>query len=593
MDGQRFDRLAKAFANSASRRGVVRGFVGGALAAAAARAQTPSARAQCTWSGTFESPLSGIVMTLEEAGGQVSGSYTFTENNAVISGTISGVVRSDFPGYTVLDGYWREPGEGGRLWFAMPLDACSQFTGSYTGADTAPTWTAGWDGVRTTGAGGGNVEITVFTNPADSALAKITQDGQSFTVLGTRDADGLVERVNHVVADAPDGDPEKQVFLDFADDGKLIRGAMASGETMLFEWVSDTRVVVTSINADGSQQVQVPVDAVEAAGGTTAVAGQSETQAWDASESGRLAYSGQPDLMRTLARASVALQNPPSSREGAIKVQCANGAPARDAYVQGSYWKTGTPKTGPGSEYAFQPLYFSKVSPGVFNYRLPLAPAPATPPSGKVATVLWTAVEALCIASTSGEIGLMSEAYICAKITKLAVFATVSCSVIMYAYNKICNAASVSWPGSSIKSYIDNYDAGYEVYAYAPPYVDFERRITVTVTPAEIPAGVINVGGEGRITYLDTTPGDPGPNEGYTISVSTDCAPIGATLTVSVVGTDKYTCCNPPHTVTISDAVTSTELAIPGGGQSIQDQITATLTVPGGGQLVATKTLTF
>lgn len=107
--------------------------------------------AQCTWSGTFQTTFD-LTMTLSEASGQVSGSYTF--NNGASSGTISGTVRTEFPGYTVLDGDWREPHEGGRLWFTMPLDPCTQFTGQYT-SDAAPDqWIAGWDGTRTSGGGG-------------------------------------------------------------------------------------------------------------------------------------------------------------------------------------------------------------------------------------------------------------------------------------------------------------------------------------------------------------------------------------------------------------------------------------------------------
>ena len=89
MDGQRFDQLARAFSSGASRRQLLKGLIGGAIATTAARFQMRSARAQCTWSGTFEAPFGGgIVMTLQEAGGQVSGSYTFTQDNAVRNGSI-------------------------------------------------------------------------------------------------------------------------------------------------------------------------------------------------------------------------------------------------------------------------------------------------------------------------------------------------------------------------------------------------------------------------------------------------------------------------------------------------------------------------
>jgi hypothetical protein len=102
----------------------------------------------CTWSGTYQAPLNGIAtVTLQQVGDDVTGSYTFPQDNGVGSGTITGVVRTDFPGYIVLDGYWHQSSGGGRLWFTMPLDPCSQYTGSYTASGTPEEWSVGWDGV--------------------------------------------------------------------------------------------------------------------------------------------------------------------------------------------------------------------------------------------------------------------------------------------------------------------------------------------------------------------------------------------------------------------------------------------------------------
>jgi hypothetical protein len=104
----------------------------------------------CTWSGTYQAPIYGdITVTLQQVGDEVTGSYTFLQDNAVTSGTITGVVRTDFPGYTVLDGHWYQSGGGGRLWFTMPLDTCSQFAGSYTRTETSEEWITGWNGVWT------------------------------------------------------------------------------------------------------------------------------------------------------------------------------------------------------------------------------------------------------------------------------------------------------------------------------------------------------------------------------------------------------------------------------------------------------------
>jgi hypothetical protein len=317
MDGQRFDQLARAFAKGASRRRVLKGLVAGAAGGALAQMQTHNARAQCTWSGTFEAPFGGsITMTLNETGGQVDGSYIFTDDATVVNGTITGIVRTEYPGYTVLDGYWREPGEGGRIWFSMSLDSCSQFTGSYTDTDVSEAWTAGWDGTRTSAGGGenggGEAQITLYSNPGDSRVAAFSVDGQSTVLFGPKDADGIAEYINHAQIDSPDGDPQKQAFLDFDAAGTLTRAALASGETLLFEMVSPTRVIITYQSADGSQEVQFPFEAGVATNG----------------QAGLMAYAGLSDLARVLdeRRAGLyAAQLPSMGNRGLIEVRCGGG----------------------------------------------------------------------------------------------------------------------------------------------------------------------------------------------------------------------------------------------------------------------------
>ena len=369
MDGQHFDQLAKAFANGASRRRLVQGLVGSALAAAAARVRTPSVWAQCTWSGTFQTSFgSGITMTLEEDAGQVNGSYSFAQDNVVTSGTITAVVRTDFPGYTVLDGYWREPGEGGRLWFVMPLDTCSQFTGSYTGSDTAAEWIAGWDGVRTSGTGGtggaGEGELTLFSNPGDSRVAAFTENGQSTLLFGPKDADGIVQYISQARIDSADGDPQKQAFLDFDANGSLTRSALASGERMLFDWVSPTRVIITYQSADGSQEVQFPFDTNAPAGdGTTSESQESAALAQGDVEVSRLAYTGVPRsvLLRAESRPELlAAQDESMGNRGRIEVHCQGGV-LIDEPVRGWFKATNPPGE-------LVDLSFTYVSTGVYEY---------------------------------------------------------------------------------------------------------------------------------------------------------------------------------------------------------------------------------
>src|SRR5688572_12246771 len=88
MDGQHFDQFARALATAASRRRLLKTLVGGTAGGLLALPWARSTSAQCSWSGTFEAPFNGdISMTLNEAGGQVTGNYTFTQDNAVRNGS--------------------------------------------------------------------------------------------------------------------------------------------------------------------------------------------------------------------------------------------------------------------------------------------------------------------------------------------------------------------------------------------------------------------------------------------------------------------------------------------------------------------------
>ena len=578
MDSLHFDQLARAFANGASRRGVLKGLVGGALGGVFAQLRPRSARAQCTWSGTFEAPFGGsITMTLNEAGGQVSGSYTFTDNTTVMNGTISGIVRTEYPGYTVLDGYWREPGEGGRIWFSMPLDSCAQFTGSYTDTDSSEAWIAGWDGVRTSVIGGGGegaggeAEATYFSNPGDTRAATYIMDGQSATLFGPKDADSGVAYIDQAWISSPDGDPQKQVFLEFDAAGTPMRAAVASGETMLFDWVSSTKVIITYQSADGSQEVQFPFEAnATVADGTTTHAHTSATWAQRGSEGRRLAYTGLSDPSRTLVEprlAPASAQNPLGS-PGVIEVRCGAGEFVGGAIVTGSMVPANTPGT---------PLdvSFTETSPGKFEYSLPIAPAPA-PLEGFHRTRVERALTIICLGNTAILLTQVSKDVVCATLLGVPAVGTVgfaACEVILTSYVWMCrlNFARVV---SGVA--VDFFAGSFEVTARAqhPKLGTSQVKVSASAGSA-IPPGLIQLAGAAGIETIVTDPVDPIPQNGYTITVGTVCVPAGTLLTMQVVGTDDYA--PSPTIVTLTESVREGTLFVPGAEQGIKDTITVTL----------------
>jgi hypothetical protein len=573
MDARQFDQLAKSFANGASRRRLMQGLVGGVAAAVVAQVRMPSAGAQCNWSGTFQTTLGGITMTLTEAGGQVSGTYTFTQDNAVRTGTITGLVRSDFPGYTVLDGYWREPGEGGRIWFAMPLDACSQFTGSYTGTDSAPTWTAGWDGVRSSGTGGtggaAEGELTLFSNPGDSRVAAFTEHGQSTLLFGPKDADGIVQYISQARIDSPDGDPQKQALLDFDANGLLTRGALASGETMLFNWVSSTRAIITYQSADGSQEVQFPFDTSAPAGdGTTSGTQESAVLTQGDGQVSRLAYTGFPGAIKLHLQPRpdlLAAQDESMGNQGRIEVRCQGGALIAEP-VRGWFKATNPPGE-------LVDLSFMYVSTGIYEYVVPVKKAKMTLDQQKQQSSLNLKLAALCAGNLGMTVTGVGANAICAFLLE-APPVVAACLAIINSYRALC---AVNTGRMVVTKIIDALAESVDVTAWVddPKMGHAEVKVTATAS-APIPVGVIQVAGYGGIEFIWTDPVDPDPEQGYTVTVRPGaCVPSGAVLTMQVVGTDGYA--PPPTTVTLSDTVTQGTLDVPGAAQGVKDTITATL----------------
>lgn len=578
MNASRFDHLARALARGTSRRQVLHASVATVIGGAVIGRQTPGALAQCSWSGTYEAPFGGaITMTLQETGSQVDGSYLFSDGATSVTGTISGVVRTDFPGYTVLDGYWQEPPESGRIWFSMPLDTCATFAGSFTGTETSEQWTPGWDGARTSGGdtAGGADEITLFSNPGDSRVAALTIDGHPTTLFGQKAADGSLEYLDHVQMDAPNGDPLQQVLLDFDAAGNMTRAALGSGESMRFDVVDPLRTIITYQSADGSQEIQFPFDTSAAAASAPGVVAESLVS----STTGRMAFTASPHLAHALADDSLNLPAAQDSvgNRGKIEVRCATGQ-LINTYVSG--WYIGSNPKGQLVE-----LRFNWVSTGVYEYVVPLTKAPELDTQKQVSR-LKMGLSSICSVSLGMTLTGTSSAVLCGLLIE-APPAAATCAAFVAAYRVMCGV-NTAW-NFGLGPVIDALSEELEVTAQAHHPGLGHKEIKVTAEAREpIPTGVITIADAAAISTMFTKPIDPSPGEGYVVLVNTVCAPNGAHLKVSVAGTDNFTAATD---ATLSDTVTGTELSVPGGSQGIQDTITVQLT--GGVSDTKTRVIVF
>ena len=117
---------------------------------------------------------------------------------------------------------------------------------------------------------------TAFVHSEDPRLFVIeTPEGDTFSVNGTRDADGLPSAIERVFFDLADDSSFEVVFSSTERPSEFF----IDGAQMLFDWVSDTQVVVTAISANETAQASMTIDLSDSlpAGGLSADNATSDT----------------------------------------------------------------------------------------------------------------------------------------------------------------------------------------------------------------------------------------------------------------------------------------------------------------------------
>jgi len=532
--------------------------------------------AQCTWSGTFQTTFD-ITMTLSETSGQVSGSYTF--DNGASSGTISGTVRTDNPGYTILDGYWREPNEGGRLSFTMPLDPCTQFTGQYTADDVSDQWIAGWDGTRTSGT------ITLYSATTEKHLAQMTdEEGNLITLLGTRDELGTPSTLESVFVQAPgEVGSSDGTFLHVDEQSRPSRILGTDGTVIKLDWQSSPTVVVSAISADGSVQVNTDVplspdalpslnvvarDADSGAKIVTDVQDQDVFEARQSSSDSVLvivgvssACGGTPTINEVLdvnVLVDNTWYNAASQGEGRYSVViplAAFAPPADPANVKQVCDGLGNILARACKDANYAAQLETDVCQGLsaaFDANIAAANA-----KGSVLNQCQKAFKGLkgiCYMAATGIINTNptpadASNFVCSNLKD---------------YIEVAVAPGAT-PNASATAYIEG--TGYvmssgtvdllNAYATGMP-----ARLSIQA-PTQNPA----------VLSVTVTPSNPGADMGYTVQATVNCT-ANHKLILSVVGSDGYT----NNSVLISDQkVDTVEISVPGGVGGVQDIITLSI----------------
>ena len=101
-----------------------------------------------------------------------------------------------------------------------------------------------------------------------------------------------------------------------------------------------------------------------------------------------------------------------------------------------------------------------------------------------------------------------------------------------------------------------------------------------------------DLGGEPKIKSFTLNPPSPAEYQSYKGSAEVGCIPYGATVSLSIVGTDGYKD-SVTYDVTTTQSQGHYDLYVPGSYSGVQDVVTLKIILPNGKQIVRTASLVF
>jgi hypothetical protein len=446
-------------------------------------------------------------------------------------------------------------------------------------------------------------QLTIFSNPADPLLLRaVTAKDEVIEYFGEKNTQGLATALKSISVKDSD-DKVTSIALD--GQGRPARIRAFNGVVITITWVSQTDIVITALTADGTAQVNLPVD-LAAPPPPPQVAGLCEgcgthtltksTRKTLASVINRAPRGGAP------AELAVAR---PSGTKGMLTTAAAAqaatslvnvtrcGRPVNNADVS----MTVIPSSEPSEAYI---VPGASTGGGQYSVSIPTQPSPgqeAEDACDKISDVLGVGCDIISTVPPNMEYLLAAQlsAIVTAIATPAAGLVVFTAFTVGFRVARLlCN--TVGWspgePGMNMPAVSDLICSGVSeiVDRFASSDV---RLIPLVFIPGEgvvdtgsgatapgsgpFPNFNVDAGGEVKIVSFTTTPADPAPEEGYVAEALIECAPQGTTVTMSIVGTDGY---EDSKTATIQGDANVT-LTVPGAAQGVQDVIT--VTIGGGG----------
>jgi hypothetical protein len=421
--------------------------------------------------------------------------------------------------------------------------------------------------------------VIVMVNPSDPLLMVVNNaDGYRLEYYGDRDDQGLTEVITHLkVMDSKD-----TIKYFFTEAGQLIKMIDASGVEIDLDWNSSDELVLSALSKDGSLQINTQIP-LEDSGGRLRP-NESKRGNTRAGKHIRL-KKGQP----------IAKQNKTTQAEadGNVNINVSRCGESSAATI---FVKVREEYTG---EYVGD-FPAKAVAEGKYLTSIPTSKLPISD-NGKYCEALVKAIRVICEANKLLKAGnaKMACAYLGAITSGIATpmagtILTAACLGFNVAANYLCfvpvkeNVCTAKFLDRHYEDVVlIAYAVGIPANIYSTPY-----KINGGNIPNNQLEMNLDLGSNTLVRSLTLNPAAPLPNQDYTAEANLYCVKAGATVRLSVSGTDGFT-----DEVTTTTSLTEKEasyyLEVPGAEQGVQDIVTLEVQGSGDENIVRSASLVF
>lgn len=421
--------------------------------------------------------------------------------------------------------------------------------------------------------------VIVMVNPSDPLLMVVNNaDGYRLEYYGDRDDQGLAEVITHLkVMDSKD-----TIRYFFTEAGQLIKMIDASGVEIDLDWNSSDELVLSALSKDGSLQINTQIPLEESGGriGSTE-SGRSNSRA---GKHIRL-KKGQPNIKQN--------KTTKVNADGNVSVNVSRCGESSSATI---FVKVREEYTGDYiGDFPAKAIGEGKYLASIPTSKLPISD------NGKHCDALVKAIGIICEANKVLKAGnaKMACAYLGAITGTIATpmagtLLAAACLGFNVAANylcfvpakgNICNAKFLDRHYEDVV--LIAYAVGIPANVYSSPY-----KINGGNIPNNQLEMNIDLGSNTLVRSLTLNPAAPLPNQDYTAEANLYCVKAGATVRLSVLGTDGFTD-EVTTTISSTEKEASYYLEVPGADQGVQDVVTLEVQKSGEESIVRSASLVF